>query len=224
MQFDILTTFPQSFSNLKESILKRAEEKGIIKINIHDLRKWALDRHHSTDDKPFGGAPGMLMKIEPIYLALKELGVYPKRDSKTKIVLTSAKGVKWNQQMANEYSKELERIVIICGHYEGVDHRVEENLIDMELSIGDYVLSGGEIAAMVFVDSITRLIPGVLGNEESLSEESHNAPDVTEYPQFTRPSSFKTEEGEVWGVPEVLLNGNHAEIEKWKNTATGKFK
>lgn len=219
MQFDILTTFPNSFSYFNESIVKRAQNKELIKINIHDLRKWATDKHKTTDDRPFGGNPGMLMKIEPIYKALKDLGVYPNRDSKTKIILTSAKGKTWNQSMAADYSKNIERVVIICGHYEGVDHRVEEFLIDEEISIGNYVLSGGEIPSMIMVDSITRLISGVIGNENSLLEESHTniqTGEEIEYPQYTRPAEFVTDEGETWYTPEILLSGNHKEIEKWK--------
>ncbi len=210
MQFDILTTFPEAFSYLNESIIKKAQEKGKIKINIHNLRDWASDKHQTTDDT------GMLMKVEPIYKALKSLGVYPTRDSKTKVILTSAKGKTWNQQMVTEYSQQLERVVIICGHYEGIDQRVSEFLCDEEISIGNYVLSGGELASMVIVDSISRLITGVLGNEESLKDESHNPEIEAEYPQYTRPATFKTDEGEEWTIPEVLLSGNHKQIEEWR--------
>ena len=216
MQFDILTTFPEAFSYLNESIIKKAQEKGKIKINIHNLRDWASDKHQTTDDTPFGGGAGMLMKVEPIYKALKSLGVYPTRDSKTKVILTSAKGKTWNQQMVTEYSQQLERVVIICGHYEGIDQRVSEFLCDEEISIGNYVLSGGELASMVIVDSISRLITGVLGNEESLKDESHNPEIEAEYPQYTRPATFKTDEGEEWTIPEVLLSGNHKQIEEWR--------
>lgn len=217
MVFDILTTFPNSFAPLQESIVKRAQNKGLVQVNIHDLRKWTTDKHHTTDDRPFGGFPGMLMKIEPIYRALKDLGVYPNRNEKTKIVLTSAKGKTWNQQMAQQYSQEIERMVIICGHYEGVDHRVEEFLVDEEISIGNYVLSGGELASMIMVDSITRLVSGVVGNSDSLIEESHVETFDKEYPQYTRPSTFVTDEGEEWSVPPVLLSGNHKEIQEWKS-------
>lgn len=219
MQFDILTTFPSSFSYLNESILKRAQEKELIKINIHDLRQWAEDKHKTTDDKPFGGGAGMLMKIEPIYKALKDLGVYPQRDPKTKVILTSAKGVSWNQTLAKKYVQELDRVVIICGHYEGVDQRVVEHLVDDEISIGNYVLSGGEIPSMVLIDSISRLIPGVLGNEDSLLEESHNSDNESEYPQYTRPASFATPEGETWDVPDILLSGDHSKIQEWRSAS-----
>lgn len=218
--FEILTTFPNAFSYLNESIIKRGQEKELIKINIHDLRKWAEDKHKTTDDSPFGGGAGMLMKIEPIYKALKSLGVYPKKDDKTIILLTSAKGETWNQTMAKSFSSNYERVVIICGHYEGVDQRVSDHLIDKEISIGNYVLSGGEVPSMVIVDSISRLVSGVLGNEESLVEESHNLEDQKEYPQYTRPATFTTDEGEEWKAPEILLSGNHAEIEKWKHNKT----
>lgn len=216
MKFDILTTFPESFSAIQQSIVKRAADKGIVEIKIHNLRDFTFDKHKTTDDSPFSGGAGMLMKVEPIYKALKELGVYPNRDSKTKVILTSAKGITWTQGVAAEWAANLERVVIICGHYEGVDHRVVENLIDQEVSIGNYVLSGGEIAAMVMVDSVTRLIDGALGNKESLSDESHNGQMNAEYPQYTRPASFSTEEGEVWNIPEILLSGDHKKIEEWK--------
>jgi len=222
MQFDILTTFPKSFSYLDESIIKRAKSKNLITVNVHDLRKWASDKHKTTDDTPFGGGAGMLMKIEPIYKALKELGVYPKRDADTRVILTSAKGRVWTQQVAMEYKEKLKRVVIICGHYEGVDHRVSEFLIDEEISIGNYVLSGGELPAMIICDSVSRLISGVLGNEESLTEESHNKDDFLEYPQYTRPAIFTTEEGGNWKVPDVLLSGNHKEIDNWRKDQTTK--
>lgn len=216
MRFDILTTFPGSFSAIQESILKKASEKGLVEINIHNLRDYTLDKHKTTDDSPFGGGAGMLMKIEPIYRALKAIGVYPKKDNKTKIILTSAKGTTWNQSLAKEWSANLDRIVIICGHYEGVDHRVVEHLVDMEVSIGNYVLSGGEIPAMILVDSISRLLKGVLGNEESIVNESHSDNFQLEYPQYTRPSTFNTEEGEQWNIPSILLSGDHKKIADWQ--------
>ncbi len=214
--FNILTLFPESFSYFNESIIKRAVEKGIVKINIHNLRDWSKSKHKVVDDRPFGGGPGMLMKVEPIYYALKDLGVYPKRDSKTKVLLTSAKGELWNQSLALDYSKNVNRLVIICGHYEGVDHRVVENLIDGEISIGNYILSGGELASQIIVDSTVRLMSDVLGNEKSLSEETDMLNESPEYPQYTRPSQFKTEEGVEWNVPDVLLSGNHKEMQKWR--------
>lgn len=216
IKFDILTTFPGSFSALSESIVKRAIEKNLIEVHVHNLRDFAEDKHKTTDDAPFGGGAGMLMKIEPIYKALKSLGVYPIREKDVRVVLTSAKGIEWNQKAAVEWSSEVKRVVIICGHYEGVDHRVIENLIDMEVSIGKYVLSGGEIPAMVLVDSITRLVDGVLGNKLSLEEESHSESLNVEYPQYTRPSVFETEEGKSWAVPSILLSGDHKKISNWQ--------
>lgn len=233
MQFDIITLFPKQMEAIfNESILKRGQQSGKIQINIHDLRKWTADERKTVDDRPFGGGPGMLMMVEPIYKALKELGVHTrytnKADfieqpiSKTKVILTSARGETWNQNTAKKYSGEIERLVIICGHYEGVDHRVVEHLVDAEVSIGNYVLTGGELPAGVIVDSIARLVPGVLGNEESLKEESHSflEDNSKEYPQYTRPATFVTEEGDEWTVPDVLLSGNHAEIKKWQQQAT----
>ena len=216
MKFHILTLFPNSFSYLEESIIKRAQKTGLIEIKIHNLRDWATDKHGTADDRPFGGNPGMLMKVEPIYKALKDLGFYPKNNPNKKVILTSAKGAVWNQELAKTHVSEYEEILIICGHYEGVDHRVVENLVDEEISVGNYVLSGGELPAMILLDSMARLIPGVLGNPDSLVEESNNTLEESEYPQFTRPSTFKTDEGEEWPVPDVLMSGNHAEIEKWK--------
>lgn len=215
MKFEILTTFPNGFSYLNESILKRAKEKGLVDIEVHDLRKWAEDKHKVTDDAPFGGGAGMVMKVEPIYKALKSLGVYPHRDAGTKVILTSASGTKWTQGIAKEFSTTLDRLVIICGHYEGIDQRVAENMVDYEISIGEYVLSGGELASMVIVDSISRLISGVLGNPESIEEESHTSHEK-EYPHYTRPSTFKTDEGQEWRVPDILTSGNHKEIDNWR--------
>ncbi len=216
MVFDIITIFPdtlQAISN--ESILRRAQDAGHIAINIHDLREWTTDERRTIDDRPFGGGPGMVMQIEPIYKALKSIGVYPDRDDRTKVVVTSAGGDMWEQSYAQSFSTDLDRLVIICGHYEGIDFRVVEHLADQEVSIGKYVLTGGELAAGVMVDSIARLIPGVLGNEESLAEESHSGIEK-EYPHYTRPAEFTSEEGDTWGVPDTLLSGNHAEIEKWR--------
>lgn len=218
MQFDILTIFPKSFDSVfAESIINRAKEQGLVQINIHDLRKWTNDKRGTVDDKPFGGGAGMLMMVEPIYRALKYLEVYPTRNAKTKVLLTSAAGETWNQKLVEKFQAEVDRIIIICGHYEGIDHRVSEHLIDHEISVGNYVLTGGELPAAIIVDSITRLSPGVLGNPESLVEESHsNESDSVEYPQYTRPATFSTDEGENWEAPEVLLSGNHGQIKEWK--------
>lgn len=207
---------------LDHSILARAQQNGKITINIHDLRQWTEDKRKTIDDKPFGGGPGMLMMVEPIYKALKAINAYPRTGNSPHVVLTAAAGNQWNQQSAQKYATEYDRVVIICGHYEGVDHRISEHLIDEEVSIGNYVLTGGELAAGVMIDSISRLIPGVLGNAESLAEESHNtlsgkSETEKEYPQYTRPAEFKTDEGETWPVPDILLSGNHGEIQHWKD-------
>lgn len=219
MRYDILTIFPKLIAaEISEGIVKRAIEKGLIEVHIHDLRGWTTDIRKTVDDRIFGGGPGMLLQIEPIYKALKGIGVYPDRPDTTKILLTSARGETWNQNTAHKYAVEVERIVIICGRYEGVDFRVIEHLIDAEISIGDYILTGGELAANIVLDSTARLLPGVLGNENSLIDESHQPGnlDAIEYPQYSRPAVFETAEGQSWSVPEVLMNGNHGEIAKWQ--------
>lgn len=219
MKFYIITAFPNSFTPLFESIVKRAQDKKLIEINIIDLKNFGHGKWKKIDDKPFGGGAGMLLKIEPIYLALKSIGFYPKKPAESKVILTSARGKTWDQSIAETYSKQIKEVVIICGHYEGVDQRVIDHLIDEEISIGNYILSGGELASMILVDSITRLIDGSLGNLESAKTETIFNPDGTkkiEYPQYTRPEVFKTEENDEWLVPKVLLSGNHSEIDKWK--------
>jgi tRNA (guanine37-N1)-methyltransferase len=217
MKIDILTLFPNSFSFLQESIIKRAKESGAVEITIHNIRDNATDKHKTADDRPFGGGPGMLMKFEPIYRSMKALGVYPKKEG-VKVLFTSPKGRKWTQALAQEYSSSVQHLVILCGHYEGVDQRVVDELVDEEISIGDYVLSGGELPAQVIVDSIVRLIPGVLGNEESPIKETAFEDDsvIPEAPQYTRPEVFITDEGKELKVPEILLSGHHGEIEKWR--------
>jgi len=217
MKIDIITIFPNFFDSfLSTSIVARAIKEEKISVAVHDLRKWTSDNHRTVDDSPFGGGAGMVMMVEPIYKALKELGVYPTRDSRTKIVLTSASGKKWNQGLASSYSISLDRLVIICGHYEGIDYRVQEHLVDDVISIGDYVLTGGELPASIMIDSITRLLPGVLGNPDSLLEESHNVENETEYPQYTRPAEFETDEGDAWNTPDVLISGDHKKITEWR--------
>ncbi len=214
MKFNIITIFPEIFNSyFNESILKRAQEKELIKIKAYDLRKWTTDKHKTVDDTPYGGGAGMVMKVEPIYKALRALRKQKTKNKKQKIVLLSAKGKTWNQEMAKKYSR-LDEIIFICGRYEGVDERIK-NFIDEEISIGDYVLTGGELGAMVIIDSVTRLLPGTLGNEESAMDESHSTPGVLEYPHYTRPETFKAN-GKEYKVPDVLLSGNHAEIEKWR--------
>lgn len=190
----------------KESIIKRAQDKSLAEITIHDLRKWGLDDRRTVDDRPYGGGPGMIMKVDVLDSAIKEL-----RAKGSIVILLDAGGTTFNQERARKLSK-LEHIILVAGHYEGVDHRVHEHLVDEVISIGDYVLTGGEIPVMVLVDTIVRLIPGVVGKKESIIEESHSKPDYTEYPQYTRPDEYKG-----WKVPEVLLSGNHKEIKKWRD-------
>ena len=207
MKIDILTLFPKMFDSvLGESMLKRAQDKGALKIKIHDLRRWTFDNHRSADDKPFGGGPGMVMKVEPVYLALKELGVLGGK--KARIILLTPQGKRLDQKSAKRISKG-KGLVLICGHYEGVDERVR-GLVDEEISIGDYILTCGEIPALVLIDSITRLIPGVLGSKDSLESESFEN-GLLEYPHYTRPAEF-----EGMKVPEVLLSGDHKKIEEWR--------
>ena len=206
--FDVLTIFPESvLSYVNSSIVKRAQEKGLVKINVHNLRDWSNDRHSAVDDTPYGGGPGMVMKVEPIFNALKDL---KKEDSK--VFMTTPKGEKLVQNKLVELSDvENAHYILLCGHYEGFDQRIHDYLIDYEFSIGDYVLSGGELPALVLIDGITRLIPGVLGNEESLIAESFTN-DVLDFPQYTKPAEFNG-----WRVPDVLLSGNHKDIKEWRS-------
>ena len=184
--------------------MKRAQENGIIDLRIHNLRDWTADKHHIVDDAPFGGGQGMVMKPEPIFAAVEDL-----RNQASKVVLMSPAGHRFGQQTARQLSKEP-HLIIICGHYEGVDHRVIEHLVDLEISIGDYVLTNGAIAAVVLVDAIVRLLPGALGHEESAVDDSFNH-GLLEAPQYTRPAELRG-----WKVPQVLLSGNHAQIAKWR--------
>lgn len=217
MTFHIITIFPEIFNSyFSESIIKRAQENNSIKINIYNLRNWTEDKHHTTDDTPYGGGAGMVMMIEPLVKAIEDIKKKIKSNS-VKTILLSAKGKTWNQQIAHEHKKH-DDIILICGRYEGVDERII-NFIDEEISIGDFVLTGGEIGAMVIVDSVSRLISGVLGNCESSIDESHTEPGVLEYPQYTRPEIFTDNKGEKHSVPPILLSGNHAEINKWRNKA-----
>jgi tRNA (guanine37-N1)-methyltransferase len=227
VKIDILTLFPDICrAPLGESIMKRAQENGIIDLRILNLRDWTTDKHHIVDDAPFGGGQGMVMKPEPIFAAVEELcGAKEKtaniqrpalevqqskiENGKPKVIVMSPAGRRFDQQMATELSRES-HLVIICGHYEGIDHRVIEHLVDLEISIGDYVLTNGAIAAVVFVDAIVRLLPGVLGHEQSAVDDSFND-GLLEAPQYTRPAEFRG-----WKVPQVLVSGNHAEIAKWR--------
>ena len=206
IKFDVLSIFPEMFSSpLNFSLLKKAQEKGLLNICLHDIRNWANDKHKMTDDAPYGGGCGMVMKVEPVEKALAAIRS-PEDDSL--VVLMTPQGETFNQKIAAKLA-EKKQIIIICGRYEGVDERIRKHLVDREISIGDYILTGGELAALVLIDAVSRLIPDVLGNPESTLGESfsHN---LLEYPQYTRPSEYKG-----WMVPEVLLSGNHAQIELW---------
>lgn len=189
---------------LEGSILKRAQDKGLAELEAVDLRQWAVDKHRTTDDTPYGGGPGMVMKVEPIYRALEEL-----RTPETKVILMTPQGRSFRQRIAEEY-REVSHIIMICGHYEGVDQRVADHLVDDEISIGDYVLTNGALAALVVTDAIVRLIPGVLGDAGSAVQDSFST-GMLDYPHYTRPEVFNG-----WGVPDVLMSGNHAAIEKWR--------
>jgi tRNA (guanine37-N1)-methyltransferase len=243
MRFDIVTIFPGFFDSVfAHGIVRRAIKEGLVTVEAHDLREYAHDRHRTVDDRPFGGGEGMVLKPEPLAEAIETLGIRKKsgyqgtegpRDQGTKVILLSAQGRLFTQAVARELAG-VERVVLVCGRYEGVDERVNELYCDMELSIGDYVLSGGELAAAVVVDATMRLIPGVLGNEDSAAYESFGAPDseiageidvdlegvprsqhgaggLLDYPQYTRPAEF----GGL-RAPEVLMNGDHAEIRRWR--------
>lgn len=212
MEFDIVTVFPHILdSYFEESIIKRGVKTKKIKIRTHDLRDFTYDKHRTTDDTPYGGGAGMLMKVEPIFECLNKILKKSKFNrKKILVVLTSAKGKPFDSKKAKSWTQKFSQIVIVCGRYEGVDERVAEYLVDREISIGNYILSGGELAAGVIVDAVSRFVPGVLGNPESLKEESHNSNEL-EYPQYTRPPVFRD-----WKVPEVLLSGNHKEIENWR--------
>jgi tRNA (guanine37-N1)-methyltransferase len=209
MRIDILTLFPQMFDGLLNcSIIARARERGLVDIRLHDIRAHTHDKHHVVDDYPYGGGAGMVLKPEPIFEAVEEikeeLGL-----STVPTILLSPQGRLFNQDMARALS-EYNNLVLICGHYEGVDERVAEYLTTDEISIGDYLLSGGEIAAMAVADCVVRLLPGVLGSEESLAEESHIG-GLLEYPQYTRPETYRD-----WAVPSVLLSGDHGDVARWR--------
>lgn len=210
MTFDIITLFPDMFSGpFAQSIVKRAQDKKLVEINLHDLRKWAIDQRGSVDDRPYGGGVGMIMRVEPIFSALQSI-------KSKRVVLLDARGATFTQVKAREYSK-LNQLTLVCGHYEGIDERVREHLVDETISIGNYVLTGGEIPAMVITDAVTRLIPGVLEKPEAIEIESFSSHQnlepshYLEFPQYTRPEEFNG-----WKVPEILLSGNHKEIEKWR--------
>jgi len=212
VKFHIVTIFPEFFRGpFEHGVIQKAREAGLIEIHVHDLRTWTYDRHRTVDDRPFGGGEGMLLKAGPIFEAVE--AIWPERSEGAKVILLSAQGKKFDQAKAREFSG-LKELLLICGRYEGVDERVAEHLADEELSIGDYVLSGGELAAAVVVDAVARLQAGVLGNETSSVDESFSEEGLLDWPQYTRPAEFRG-----WKVPEVLIGGNHEEIRKWRKSA-----
>ena len=209
MRIDIITLFPGMFESvLGESMLKRAQTKGLLKVKVHNLRDWTSDNHRTADDKPFGGGPGMVMKVEPVYKALKELKVLRAAKDGIRVILLTPQGKKLEQGEVKRIAK-YKRLILICGHYEGVDERIR-GLVDEEISIGDYILTCGELPAMVLIDAAARLIPGVLGHSGSTVSESFED-GLLEYPQYTRPSEYMG-----MRVPEVVLSGDHKKIEKWR--------
>jgi tRNA (guanine37-N1)-methyltransferase len=238
MRFDLITIFPEFFAGpFDHGILRRARETGLVQVNVQDLRVFTRDRHRTVDDRPFGGGEGMVLKPEPLFEAVESLvghsvgdaGQKAARDAGTEIVLMSAAGRLFDQQTARRYAR-LERVIFVCGRYEGVDERVAEHLATEEISIGNFVLSGGELAAMLVIDAVTRLIPGALGNEASSQNESFGetkdsassatpqprvgSPMLLDFPHYTRPAEYRG-----WSVPEVLIGGNHAEVAKWRRAA-----
>jgi tRNA (guanine37-N1)-methyltransferase len=228
IKFDVITIFPDIFkSYLNESLIARAQKKKFIKINLHNLRKWTNDNHKTVDDRPFGGGLGMVLKVEPIYKAVAALKPKPQssKPKKTKIILFTPRGKKFDQKLAYKLSK-LDQIIFICGRYEGVDERVAQKITDMEISIGDYDLMGGELPAMVAIETISRLVPGVLGKPQLLKDRISKSGGFLEYAQYTRPEVFCPKGsrlrqgfgGPRWKVPEVLLSGDHKKIDEWKRS------
>jgi tRNA (guanine37-N1)-methyltransferase len=217
LRFDIITIFPDFFRDAIDcGILRRARNAGLVEVTAHDLRQWTTDKHHVVDDRPFGGGDGMVLKPEPIFTAVEALTGFARKEDftpQTRVVLLSAQGRVFSQSLAHDLAANASRIVLICGRYEGVDERVSEGLATDEISIGDYVLSGGEPAAMVVIDAVVRLLPGALGSDTSAVFESFSE-GMLDYPHYTRPPEFRGMK-----VPEVLLSGNHAEIERWRRQA-----
>lgn len=212
MQITFLTLFPEMFTSpLTSSILRRAQEKEKVEFNLINIRDFTSDKHKTVDAPPYGGGPGMVMMVEPIDQALKSIQ-YPTTNNQNKIktILLSAKGKLFTQELARDYAK-LDQLILICGHYEGVDERVTQHLVDEEVRIGDYVLTGGELPAMVIADAVVRLLPGVLGDDMSNVNESHSLRGVLEHPQYTRPANYRG-----WEVPEVLQSGDHGKIASWR--------
>lgn len=207
IRFDVLSIFPEMLhSPLHYSLLKKAQEKGLIEIGLHNIRDWTVDKHNMTDDAPYGGGCGMVMKVEPVERALAAV---KRTDDESTVVLMTPQGETFNQKIAAQLALQ-KQIVMLCGRYEGVDERIRTHLVDREISIGDYILTGGELSALVVIDAVSRLIPGVLGNDESTLAESFSH-GLLEYPQYTRPAEYKG-----LRVPDVLVSGNHAQIERWQ--------
>ncbi|MCX7626743.1 MAG: tRNA (guanosine(37)-N1)-methyltransferase TrmD [Candidatus Sumerlaeaceae bacterium] len=210
MIIEVLTLFPEMFEGvLGTSMLKRAQEKGLVKIKVRNIRDFTTDRHHVADDAPYGGGPGMVLKPEPVAAAIETCLAENAPTPMCRVYLTPD-GESWSQQLAEEFSQ-LPGLVLLCGHYEGIDQRIRDHFIDREISIGDYVLTGGEIPAMVIIDSVVRLLPGVLGNEESSRNDSFSGNGLLDYPHYTRPADFRGHK-----IPEILLSGHHKKIEQWR--------
>jgi len=207
MEFDVFTLLPEVFPPyLNSSIMNRARQRGLIDVQIHNIRDWAADKHHVTDDEPYGGGGGMVMKVEPVFAAVESV-VGP--EAGCPVILLTPQGRVFSQKIAMELVRHP-RLALVCGRYEGVDERIREHLVTDEISIGDFVLTGGELPALILIDAISRLIPGVLGDPDAAMDDSH-ATGLLEYPHYTRPPEYRG-----WGVPEILLSGNHAKIEKWR--------
>lgn len=213
MEFHILTIFPEMFNGfMNESILKKAQGKGVIKITLHDIRDYSKDKHRKVDDTPYGGGAGMLFTPQPLFDCIEAV---KKEAPKAPVIYMTPKGKRLTQTIVERLNKKFTQLILLCGHYEGIDQRVIDSLVDMEISIGDYVLSGGEIPAMTVIDAVSRLVPGAIGREASHEEEtfSKKLDRKKEYPHYTKPADFRGMK-----VPEVLLNGHHAEIEKWRRS------
>ena len=215
MRFHLVTIFPDFFTGpFQHGVIARAQAERRLEIQVHDLRNWTYDRHRTVDDRPFGGGEGMLLKPQPLFEAVE--AIFPERGPRRRVILLSAQGRPFQQSLAREFAQ-LDELLLICGRYEGVDERVAEHLVDDEVSIGDFVLTGGELAAALIVDTVSRLLPGVLGNEDSTRNESfsQDLQGLLDCPQYTRPAEFRG-----WKVPEVLLGGNHKDIERWRRAAS----